>query len=311
MHAGRRRSRRCHDGYGCVLTEGSLPGRSEESAANVLARLFQFPMHAPNWQRYPYLLGEAFLMTGVAILVPTWLDVAEVGFFSLFLAAAGLMHRFQVLLEENRQNIYVRKLGWRLTNGKTASSLVMLFFGSCAAYLVAGMAWSEDAIQVYFGFALDAAQIGGSNVLDRRFDAFGSLVFHNLMVMLSVFALCVLYRSYGALLALGWNACVWVFVLVTLVRRAIESTDLSGWYFGGTAALALVPHLCLEACAYVLAALAGIFTSRGIVRYTLSDLVFRQIMTAVAKLLVAGALMVLLAGLLESTVAPLLLSTLR
>ena len=140
-------------------------------------------MQANDAPRALYLFTEAFALTGVAIVVPTWLGVAEVGFFSLFLASAALVHRFQVLLEENRQDIYVRRLGWRLSNGKTASSIVLMFFGICAAYFVAAGAWSETAIVHNFGFALDAAQIGGANVLDRSFGNFGSLVSHNLMVV--------------------------------------------------------------------------------------------------------------------------------
>jgi hypothetical protein len=247
---------------------------------------------------------EAFAATLVGIGLPAWLKVSEVGVFALFLIAAALVPRLAALLEENRVQILERDAHVMRTNAVTAASIATLFVGICAGYLVVALNMSDDDVATFFGFALSSAGLGTDTILDRSFENVGGILAHNLSVLSSVTLLCLVYRSYGALLAIGYNACQWVFVLVMLVRRASDHVDLSPLAFGALSMGAVLPHLLTEGVAYVIAALAGIFASKAITKYGPGDPVFFAVMVTCGKLLAISLGLLVLAAGLEATLVP-------
>ena len=146
----------------------------------------------------------------------------------------------------------------------------------------------------------------------------------------TIAALCLLYRSYGALLTLGWNASVWVIVLAGLTRRMFGEDPLENLGIGVWAFAAIAPHLILEGAAYVLIALAAIFYSKGITKYLIpvsqkgpsstasvmamelpKDSVFFDITVACMKMTGAALVILLVAAGVESFYAPWMLDMLR
>jgi len=130
-------------------------------------------------------------------------------------------------------------------------------------------------------------------------------------VLASFMVLALVYRSFGALLALTWNACVWGVVLTLLVARGISLTDGSTIVFVLVALLALLPHLVLEATAYVLGALAGIFLSKGLAKYEIETVEFKMVARASGSLVLIAAILLTLAGLVEHWFPDQLLRQLR
>jgi len=232
-----------------------------------LAALQGLPTHERRAVRYPSLIVEAFALTSIALFVVSTIGVGQAGFFGLFLAAASLTTRFQALLQENKDAIFVHKTKSSQANATTALSILMIFIGLCLAYLLSTMVFSADDLEAYFGFIFQSTKGLSGTLLDRNFSAFFPILTHNLVVMGTIAVLCLLYRSYGALLTLGWNACIWVIVLVTLTRPLLANDPISSIPVAVWALASVGPHLVLEGAAYVFIALAAIFYSKGVTRY--------------------------------------------
>ena len=65
-----------------------------------------------------------------------------------------------------------------------------------------------------------------------------------------------------------------------------------------------MPHLVVEAAAYVVGALSAIFLSRGVTLYGVTDPRLRRVLVAVLVLAVFSVVLLLLAGLREINYAP-------
>ena len=129
--------------------------------------------------------------------------------------------------------------------------------------------------------------------------------------MAAILVLCLLFRAYGAVLVLGWNAAVWVVTLAMLTRRTVEGLGLDPLRVRATAAVALIPHLTLELTAYVLAALVGIFVSKAFTRYEWDDPMFLQILRSSALLLGVAAATLAIAAITETYFTAIILQSLR
>ena len=112
------------------------------------------------------------------------------------------------------------------------------------------------------------------------------------------------------LLVLAWNASAWgvVFSYVALTAAGEGAAD-RGLYLVRTLAC-ILPHLALEAAAYVVIAMAGVFTSRGVARHALDSPELVQVGAAVLQIISAGALLLALAAAVEAWGAPALVTTL-
>jgi hypothetical protein len=276
----------------------------------LLAGAFPEKLPAPGWWRGVRLAGEALIFTLVGSYLPAAMGFPQSGMISVFLIAASLTDRFGIVLEENRENIYTRSMGaWR-ANRITALSLLCMFLGILAGYaIVAG--WLEDAaITRLFGFTMQIAQVGKDGLLEARFASLAEILLHNSLVLMAIACLSFVYRSYGAMLGLCWNACVWAIVLTVLSQRAGTASELSSPVFVAMAMAALLPHLTCEGFAYVLGSLAAIFLSKALASYSLGDARVREVARVAALLLACAFGMLLLAATFESSLAPALLARL-
>ena len=161
-----------------------------------------------------------------------------------------------------------------------------------------------------FAFALRAADVSNDTLLGDRFGSVGSVgsvLAHNLVVAVALFLLAVVFRAYGALLALTWNAAVWGTVLTLLVERRAAQPDGPALPSALLAVVAVFPHLVIEGAADVVVALAGIFASKGLLSYDLSDERLGRVLGAVLRLLLVAVIALGVAAIVETRFAPLLL----
>lgn len=225
------------------------------------------------------LWAESFLFTLIGVAVSRVLGFEQAGVASIFLAAGGLSSRAKQILRRSEGSAQIR----------SASDLLVVFFGVTSAYVGTALWLGPATTETAFAFALEAADVGSDHLFNRHFPGVLPLLGHNFAVLGAVVILSIIYRSYGALLALAWNAAVWGIVLTTLVERASPSgMDV------GAIALATLPHLSLEAAAYVTGALAGARIGRDITR--------AEAATGQARLLGIAALILVLASAVEATV---------
>lgn len=276
-----------------------------------LAGLFGETLPRAAGRRGARLWAESFSYTAVSAYLPIAMGFGEAGLISVFLVSASLGDRLSLLLEENRDNIYVAQTGPWVANRRTAWSVLALFLGILTGYAVVAWTLGEAGSGRFFGFAVEAAGLREETLLERDFGSPLGLLTNNALVLGTVFLLALVYRSYGAMLAIAWNACVWAVVLTVLTESARGAVSLPAPVFFAAAAAAVLPHLTLEAFAYVLGSLAAIFASKAITTYSLSDPVLREVLR-VSGVLVAVSLAVLaLAAGVEAVFTPWILGQLR
>jgi hypothetical protein len=261
--------------------------------------------------RYLLLAAEGLGYAAAGVYIARLIGLRESGVFSIFLASAALQNRFEQLLDENRERIWQKTSTSFRTNALTAGSVFSIFLGMMLAYVGAAVLLKDAEVGPAFHFALQAAGLGSDTILTRKFTGMLGLLGHNFLVMISILMLAFIYRSYGALLALGWNACIWGLVLTFLVRRGLHATDGGSAAFIAGSVVAVLPHLALEASGYVLGSLAAIFFSKGFLKYELKDRRFFAVLRACAWIIIVSSALLALGALLESRWAPWMLARLR
>lgn len=239
------------------------------------------------------------MVTALSAGLALGLGSSQAGFVALFLVAASLSDRLEQLLDENRDAIWRLGAPPRRANARTAASLWAVWLGILAGCGALAALLGAQSTRGFFGFALDAAGVGEGS-LGAGLGSFGGLLLHNLGVLGAVVALALLFRGYGTMLALSWNACVWAFVLGTHFQAGGAASGLNTF-------AAVSPHLALEGLSYVVGSLAGVFVSQGLVRYELRDPRLRRVLAAAARLAAVALGLLVGAAWLEATWAPVLL----
>jgi hypothetical protein len=274
----------------------------------LLGALFPERLPVSAFGRALRLFFEAALVTAVSIYLPVVLQLDHAGLISVFLVSAALSDRLTLILEENRQDIRVRHRGGWESNTTTAVAILFVFFGMTACYGAVAYTISDAAATAAFSFTSQLAGLEGANLLTRDFGSVGSVLFNNLGVVVVIAFLAFLYRSYGAMLVLAWNACVWGFVFSVLTVQSYRTDALADVPSIAVAYAGVLPHLTLETTAYVLVSLSFLFGSKALGTYKADDPRFRQTMLAAGTLVGFGLLALLAAAFCESYLAPAVLS---
>ncbi|MCB9760755.1 MAG: stage II sporulation protein M [Alphaproteobacteria bacterium] len=226
------------------------------------------------------LTTEGLLYGVVGIGVASFLGAPEAGVWGMFLAAAALRRR--ILADDGTPG-----------PGRT----VALFLGLLLANVTVAF-WLPDAqIEGFLGHALDGVGMGAHSTLaDRRLGDTTDLVPHNLAVVLVTLILTLLYRGFGLLVILSWNAIIWSFVLVVLGRRGLGTSHLLTWQYALVACAGVLPHLLLEGVGYATVGIAGLTLrtgARGL-----------DVAAKAARLFLVGVVLVVGAALVEGFYAP-------
>lgn len=203
----------------------------------------------------------------------------EAPIVSVILIALGQANYVEALLDRNRNEVYGGVLRAREANRRMARELVGLFLGIFAAYTLAVFVVKEAHLEQAFGSML--GEFYGTRLSQVDFGTFGLLMQRNLAVLLAGFLISLLYRHGGILLILAWNAARWGVVLGCVGRREVEAGGLGA----GLAVSVVLPHLVFEALAYVLAAMAGAFLGRSLLRHKVGSPTFNNVGIAVLSLL--------------------------
>ncbi len=123
---------------------------------------------------------------------------------------------------------------------------------------------------------------------------------------MGVFLLSLIYREGGLLLALGWNASRWGAIFGFMASSSGEQSALGVAYYLLRLAACVLPHMLVEATAYVLVAMAGVFVSQGLARYGLGSDRQIGVVGAALRLGLGGVVGLIAAAWLEARFAPFL-----
>ena len=240
------------------------------------------------------LFVEALILTLISVYAVRLIGVPEPGLIGIVLASAAMTPRLNQILELNRARIWSGEGNGRRVNLASMISGLSLFSGMFVAFMAIGIVSSDAVLIKDFNFIVTRIQLDTNTVLSpERFSQGVSIFQHNLSVLITLALMSFVYRSLGAMFALGWNAGVWG-VTIVLCMGGGRDTELNTVVYGPMILIAIIPHLIVEAASYLIGALAAIFLSRGLTIYRLNDTRLNKVMSAV------GVLAILSVGLLVS-----------
>ena len=247
----------------------------------------------------------AMASTGFAYL----LFPDEISLVSVCLAAIACSDSVERLLRWNQRIISDQTFTPPQANARLTQRLFWLFIGVMVGFAALGMALPVDSVQQVF--AHQVADYGDVAFPSIHFGTFGRLIHHNLYVLLFFLLVGIPFRQGGVLFAVVWNASVWGPTFALLARRWAEQPDAphSAMAFVYVIA-ATLPHLALEAGAYLLAGFSGVLLSQGIARHRWSSAQLSAILRSVFAMLVLGLVLMTLGALWEAQVAPVLVKIL-
>ena len=283
---------------------------TQSNSGTLVERFFPAKLAPRGKKRLARLALEGSFFTSIALYLTLKIGFAQPGLVSVFLISASLSKRIQFLLDENRTTVWETSSSNWSANRLTALSFLSIFGGVIAAYFIYSFSVGLKDIRTTFGFAIDASNLGDASLLTRQFSSFGRILSNNLLVLVCISILAFVYRAYGAMLALGWNACVWAAAITTLTLRTAQELEIVSSYNLLIAVIALLPHLIIEGFAYILGALSAIYLSQAISKYPFSDPRFLRVTQACFMLSLIAVITVVVGSGIESTLVPYILAKL-
>lgn len=284
------------------------PGRQSTILAVILG---DEVMDQRGAKRHVRLALEAFVLSGVALAITWPLRGAEGGAVAVFLTSAGLFSRFDALLLENRRaHAGGTTSDAHAANRQTARSVLAVFLGIFAAFVVAALVFGSERVERRFGFLLEITAPKEHSIITQSFGPPLSLLGHNMLVLASAVVLGLVYRGFGVRIVLVWNAASWGLVLPLLVVRALHTGAHHPAALIAASFVAVLPHLVFEALSYVTAGLAAVFASHVLTQDDDSDLPGPDL-KACARMLAMSVILLVTAAALESYWTPLVLDAVR
>lgn len=246
-----------------------------------------------------HLLVEGFVAALLGTFFAAQMFPRHAGLVAIFLATLTATDSTQRMLSWHRWAITKKRLSVTRANVRLSVLLLSLFLGTLAGFTVLGLGLKGKRV-----LALFLPQLEGS--LGRAFPdmVFGdpwALFSHNLFVTVFFFCIALPFRKGGVMLAIAWNASVWG-VSTAMLARNWEGEPLA--LAMGKVVLALGPHMAIEAVAYTLAGLGGVFLSLGIERHDLGSPTMVNILRTTVGMLGIAAGLVAAGAVIEGTLAP-------
>lgn len=248
------------------------------------------------------VLAQSLALTILAIGVSYLLFPGEASLIAVFLVAFGMSKTVRGLLEYNRYQIWGGLCTPRRANTRLAVSLSSIFAGILVIYAAASLLVPESQIMALFG--RQVGDFGDHSITEVQFGDLSGVLTHNLAVLGICFLFALIYQTGGIMLVLAWNASVWGVVFPTIARTAPDQGVHGVFSYFLKSMVCIGPHLALEAVAYVLAAMSGVFLSKALGKYRIRSAEFRQVSGAVIKVGLVGTGILVIASLVESLLAP-------
>jgi uncharacterized membrane protein SpoIIM required for sporulation len=254
------------------------------------------------------VLAESVLVSLLGIGCGFVLFPAEASLIGVFLIAIAQARTVEVLLDRNRDEIWNRLCPTHTANFRLAAALFTLFMGILATYAAATLLVPEGKLLSLFERQI--GDYGGHSITEVVFDNLTAVLGHNAIVLVACFLFSLIYRHGGMLLVLAWNASVWGVVFPYIARTAPDQAAGGAVVYFLKSFTSIFPHLLLEAIAYILVAMAGVFLSKAIQKYDLGSAKFNQVALAVFRIAALAVAFLVVASVVEALVAPALIGLL-
>ena len=241
--------------------------------------------------RKRHLFGEGIWCALFGTAFAWWLFPNEVSLIAVFLASIITTDSIERVLEWNRVAIFDRQVRPITANLTLASKLLMMFLGCVVGFSAIGLALPLDFVERLFSHQLAASL--DATFPTMHFGTVSGVGLNNLYVLLFFFAIALPFQQGGVMLAIAWNASVWGSTFSLLARRWTLDGGPGVAEAYARVMAACTTHMALEAAAYTLAGLAGVFLSKAFHKHALdSEEMWSILKSVAAMLLLAGVLMV-------------------
>jgi len=256
-----------------------------------------------------HLAVEGFLVALLGAGFAHWLFPDEATLVLVFLTAVAMDDSMDRLLGWNRRLIFEEGCPPRLANLRLTRRTLALFGGAALGFSILALSLPLEIVEELFKHQIADYQAQSFSAMDFGHPV--SLLVLNLYVFLFFFVIAIPFHHGGLMIAVTWNASVWGATFAVLARR---------WSEGGGPALAeayvrvitaCLPHMALEAYAYVLAGSAGVFLGRAMMLHSLLSDVLSSVAATVVRMMAVGLAVVAVAALWEGLLAPLLVTLLQ
>jgi len=251
---------------------------------------------------------ESLVVSALGIVCGFLLFPSEASLIGIFLISFGQARTVEVLLNRNRDEVWNKVYPSGVANFRLAASLFTLFMGILVTYVVFTLIVPE--VKLLDLFERQIGDYGGHSITEVAFDDFGAIVGNNLLVLVICFVFALIYRHGGMLLVLAWNASVWGVVFPYIARTAPDLTPGGPLVYFAKSFASIFPHLFLEAVAYILVAMSGVFLSKAVQKYEVGSQKFLQVGGAVLRIALLAVTVLVVASVVEALVAPTLIDLL-
>jgi hypothetical protein len=257
-----------------------------------------YPEGGPqNW----VLFGEGIWVALFGTAFAWWLFPNEVSLIAVFLASIITADSIERVLDWNRVAIFERGTVPLVANLTLASKLLMMFLGCVVGFSALGLALPLDLVERLFNHQLVAS-------LDQSFPAMqfgtvGGVLLNNLYVLLFFFAIALPFQQGGVMLAIAWNASVWGSTFSVLARRWSLDGGPGVYEAYGRVMAACTVHMALEAAAYTMSGLAGVFLSKAFHKHAIDSDPMVSILISVGVMMLLAALLIAIGAVWEGLIA--------
>ncbi|MHC5068584.1 MAG: stage II sporulation protein M, partial [Planctomycetota bacterium] len=186
-------------------------------------------------------------------------------------------------------------------NALLARDLATLFVGIIIAFASVPLIVGLDAYLELFPAIDDTLAARLSAVAGRGLGRFDDILISNTRVLCACFLISLLFRYLGVLFVIIYNAATWG-VTFTYLIAAHLSDGAHGVGWGSLLAALAVPHVILEVAAYVTACMAGVFTSKCLLRYRIGSNAFVHVASSILKTVLVSGLLLIAAAAWEAVV---------
>jgi len=252
-----------------------------------------------------HLLFEGALAAVMGILFAAGVFPNEASLLSVFLVSLSANDSMERILNWNHWSIVKRGRPPAEANLRLILLLASIFTGATIGWSAMGLTLSPELVRELFSHQVSAER---ALFPDIYFGEYVPILKHNLFVFFFFFLIALPFRRGGVMLAIAWNASVWGATFGVMAREWSSAEGLRLIATWPRVMMAVTPHMTLEAIAYVLAGLSGVFWSRGVERHDLTSESMGAVMRSVVVMMAIGVALVALGAAVETSVAPALVA---
>ncbi len=216
--------------------------------------------------RYAFILGAGYSVIGILLGSMLFSDIEPAMVSVAFTSLLILPELYKLFSIEEREEGKERLFSFKellKDNFPFWKAYTSLFLGMLLVYSLATMLL--PALEVSSLFQKQLSFRSGGFVAGNAFSitTFNEILTNNFWVLLACFIISLLTGD-GAIFIITWNASLWGTIFGITARNAAFFTQGNQFLYFLTIMVTVMPHVLLEASAYILAAISGGVISKDV-----------------------------------------------